>query len=321
MANTRFKGANSSERLTLSTLSDSDMFQTRHLPGTVNDADKGVSKAIIQSIPFGVSLTSASTAAKVASLVDSSPDFTLVSGREIVVYFSEANTAANPSLNFAGTGAIPIYSPNGSPVGAWLAGIWLQLKYFEVEIEGVTITRWLAMSPVASDGEVGDIKAISYMDVPDGWLECNGQAVSRTTYAALFNKYNTQLYDGTHTLLSLYGTGDGNTTFNLPDYREVALVGAGQNTTDAVLDTSGHSHDVYTVGEFKDDRLQNHSHYLETQGVTAKSYSNSGSSFGYTLQASNATSAVILANSINSGRHGDTTRTKSKGVKYIIKVL
>ena len=257
MANTRFKGANASERLTLSTLSDSDMFQTRHLPGTVNDADKGVSKSILQSVPFGVCTTASSTSAKVAALADSVPDFTLVSGREIVVYFAEANTAANPSLNFEGTGAIPIYSPNGSPVGSWLAGVWLQLKYFSVEIEGVTLSRWLAMSPVASDGEIGDIKAVSYIDIPDGWLECNGQAVSRTTYQALFNKYNTQTYDGSHTLLSLYGTGDGNTTFNLPDYREVALVGAGQNGKDSIA-----THDVYTVGQFKDDSIKSHDHAI-----------------------------------------------------------
>lgn len=311
MATTRYKGANSSERLTLSTLSDSDMFQTRHLPGTVNDADKGVSKALLQSIPFGVCSTAAGTIAKVASLVDSCPDFALVSGREIVVYFSEANIAANPSLNFEGTGAIPIYSPKGFPVGTWSAGVWLQLKYFEVEIGGTILTRWLAMSPVATDGEVGDIKAISYIDIPDGWLECNGQAVSRTTYAVLFNKYNTQKYDGTHTLLSLYGTGDGSTTFNLPDYREVALVGAGQNTKDSIA-----THDVYTVGQFKDDQLQNHLHSLYIR--SASGYSDSPNVCG----GNESTSAKFDTGYIHSSyRRGNVTRGKCKGVKYIIKVL
>ena len=306
MATTRYKGANSSERLTLSTLSDSDMFQTRHLPGTVNDADKGVSKSLLQSIPFGVCSTAAGTSAKVASLVDSCPDFALVSGREIVVYFSEANIAANPSLNFEGTGAIPIYSPKGFPVGTWSAGVWLQLKYFEVEIGGTILTRWLAMSPVATDGEVGDIKAISYIDIPDGWLECNGQAVSRTTYAVLFNKYNTQKYDGTNTLLSLYGTGDGSTTFNLPDYREVALVGAGQNSKDSIA-----THDVYTVGEFKDDCLQNHVHGLAFDGTVICGAGNYGTG------SDNIPKTVGVQNA----RYGNVTRCKSKGVKYIIKVL
>ena len=43
---------------------------------------------------------------------------------------------------------------------------------------------------------------------PVGWLECNGSAVSRTTYANLFAVIGTT-----------YGNGDGSTTFNLPDLR------------------------------------------------------------------------------------------------------
>lgn len=42
--------------------------------------------------------------------------------------------------------------------------------------------------------------------IPSGFLECDGSAVSRTTYAALFAVVGTN-----------YGVGDGSTTFNLPD--------------------------------------------------------------------------------------------------------
>lgn len=42
--------------------------------------------------------------------------------------------------------------------------------------------------------------------IPTGYLVCNGQAVSRTTYANLFAVIGTK-----------YGVGDGSTTFNLPD--------------------------------------------------------------------------------------------------------
>lgn len=51
---------------------------------------------------------------------------------------------------------------------------------------------------------------------PGGWLLCAGQAVSRTTYAALFTAIGT-----------LYGVGDGSTTFNVPDLRDRVLVGKG----------------------------------------------------------------------------------------------
>ena len=54
-------------------------------------------------------------------------------------------------------------------------------------------------------------------DVPDGWLLCNGAAVSRTTYANLFAKIGVK-----------YGSGDGSATFNLPNLDGRVL----QGTTD-----------------------------------------------------------------------------------------
>jgi microcystin-dependent protein len=44
--------------------------------------------------------------------------------------------------------------------------------------------------------------------VPTGWLFCNGQTISRTTYSDLFSVISTT-----------YGAGDGSTTFALPDLR------------------------------------------------------------------------------------------------------
>tara|TARA_S200002703_G_scaffold36695_1_gene31758 strand:- start:478 stop:1356 length:879 start_codon:yes stop_codon:yes gene_type:complete len=49
---------------------------------------------------------------------------------------------------------------------------------------------------------------------PGGWLLCYGQAVSRTTYAALFSAIGTT-----------YGSGDGSTTFNVPDLRGRVIAG------------------------------------------------------------------------------------------------
>lgn len=50
---------------------------------------------------------------------------------------------------------------------------------------------------------------------PSGYLVCNGAAVSRTAFATLFSRIGT-----------LYGTGDGSTTFNLPDLRGEFIRGA-----------------------------------------------------------------------------------------------
>ena len=52
---------------------------------------------------------------------------------------------------------------------------------------------------------VGTILPFAGSSIPSGFLACNGAAVSRTTYAALFSAIGTT-----------YGSGDGSTTFNLP---------------------------------------------------------------------------------------------------------
>ena len=58
----------------------------------------------------------------------------------------------------------------------------------------------------SSSNPVGTIIAVAYTGVPEGYMHCNGAAVSRTTYANLFNEIGTT-----------YGAGDGSTTFNLPN--------------------------------------------------------------------------------------------------------
>jgi microcystin-dependent protein len=55
---------------------------------------------------------------------------------------------------------------------------------------------------------VGTVAFFARSSAPTGWLKCNGAAISRTDYADLFDSIGTT-----------YGTGDGSTTFNLPDLR------------------------------------------------------------------------------------------------------
>ena len=57
---------------------------------------------------------------------------------------------------------------------------------------------------------------------PTGWLMCDGTAVSRTTYSALFTAISTT-----------YGVGDGSTTFNLPDMQGRVAIGAGTGRNNA----------------------------------------------------------------------------------------
>ncbi|PMZ30284.1 phage tail protein, partial [Pseudomonas sp. GW247-3R2A] len=65
----------------------------------------------------------------------------------------------------------------------------------------------------------GTIKAFGGPNVPSGWEICDGRAVSRASYATLFLAIST-----------LWGTGDGFGSFNLPDLRGRTLFGANRGT-------------------------------------------------------------------------------------------
>lgn len=60
----------------------------------------------------------------------------------------------------------------------------------------------------------GSVMDYAGTSAPEGWLLCYGQAISRSTYSALFTAIGTT-----------YGTGDGSTTFNLPDLRGRVVAG------------------------------------------------------------------------------------------------
>lgn len=73
---------------------------------------------------------------------------------------------------------------------------------------------------------LGDIKPSLQSANHGNWLLCDGQAVSRTDYAALFALIGTN-----------FGVGDGVTTFNVPDYRGKFLRGLGGNSASDIYTT------------------------------------------------------------------------------------
>jgi microcystin-dependent protein len=67
-------------------------------------------------------------------------------------------------------------------------------------------SRWI---PLTQPGQLaGTVMYMASSNAPSGYLECDGRAVSRTTYSSLFSVIGTT-----------YGVGDGTSTFNLPDLR------------------------------------------------------------------------------------------------------
>ena len=85
------------------------------------------------------------------------------------------------------------------------------------KINGVAFdgTKDITIDIIVGSNPVGTIIAVAYTGVPKGYIHCNGAAVSRTTYANLFSKIGT-----------IYGDGDGSTTFNLPNLMDRFIEGS-----------------------------------------------------------------------------------------------
>ena len=76
-------------------------------------------------------------------------------------------------------------------------------------IQNLNVSSFTAGNiPASSFCPVGSIMDFAMNSPPTGWLECDGTAISRTTYASLFSAVGTT-----------WGAGDGSSTFNLPDFR------------------------------------------------------------------------------------------------------
>lgn len=91
------------------------------------------------------------------------------------------------------------------------------------------LTKMLQTSSV-----VGEIKAYAGATVPNGWLECDGSAISRIDYPLLFDAIGT-----------LWGVGDGSTTFNLPNL--VGKVPVGYDSSQTEFNAIGKSGGTKTV--------------------------------------------------------------------------
>lgn len=113
-----------------------------------------------------------------------------------------------------------------------------------------------ASAAVVSDTlPIGTIMEWPSDTAPVNYLLCDGQAVSRTTYSLLFSKIGT-----------LYGGGDGATTFNVPNIKGRAAVGkdASQTEFDTLGETGGEKAHTLTVAEIP---AHQHSTLIKPQQV------------------------------------------------------
>lgn len=118
-----------------------------------------------------------------------------------------------------GSTAVPSLSFTNDLKTGFSRNIVNGVSQLAVSIAGTNIGNFTTAGwggSVSGNGTVpiGTVVDFAGATVPSNWYLCYGQAVSRTTYSALFAAIGTT-----------YGSGDGSTTFNLPDFRGTALFG------------------------------------------------------------------------------------------------
>lgn len=177
-------------------------------PSAVNDGTRGMMAALAMyrdDIAGAIVTSGSSTAYTVASY--SGYDSLAHMNGAMIAFTPHATNGATVTLNVDGLGAKPLRSAQGVEL---LAGTLIQTAPY-LALYNNTDAAWYLHGFYASQFNVplGSCLPFFASNVPNSSFAFPaGQAVSRTTYATLFAIFSTQ-----------YGSGDGSTTFNLPDLR------------------------------------------------------------------------------------------------------
>lgn len=216
--------------------------------------------------------------------------------------FDIANqTASNAraDINNALKALASLSSGATAPTTTYANMLWYDTGTNQIKKRNEADSAWVTLGTVddtagtflPSSGGVpsGAIQVFAMSTPPTGWLSCDGSAVSRTTYSTLYGLVGT-----------LYGSGDGSTTFNLPDLRGEFIRGwdAGRGVD------SGR-----TFGSSQTDALKSHNH------TVSWTIAEGGSGTGSRVQDYNA----AYFNNTTSSTGGTETRPRNIAMLYCIK--
>ena len=204
-----------------------------------------------------------------------------------------ANTLASATLTFSGT-----LNNISTTVFGYLSGLTENIKTsldnLSARITNLEIVGTIIMSPLL------DLQTTT----SNKYLMCNGQAVSRTTYSALFAKFG-----------ELFGVGNGSTTFNLPNYNGMFLRGMGNQIINGV--NYGNYNSTYAPDQ---DSIQNHTH--SGQAGAYLGTNNTLQSVGYMASLNYAPASYSFTNTgqMATGRINDfETKPVSIGIYYYVR--
>lgn len=142
---------------------------------------------------------------------------------------------------------------------------------------------------------VGSVLAFAGAIAPPGWFLCNGQAISRTTWANLFNLVGT-----------LYGIGDGSTTFNIPDLRQRFVLGKAASGTGSTLGGTGGTIDHTHTGP-------SHTHTGPSHTHTGPSHNHSINDSGEAIVGASGASIGLYTATGNKHFHTHTIPNTNNG--------
>lgn len=197
-------------------------FAEGQAPSTLNNSNRQVMGRIAELIAdIGSNVTVDGTATAITIAANSAFE-AYATGLRLVFRARATNTgAATLNVNFIGAKSIRKIGPDGDAelsAGDIRAGSLYEVVYSDALNSAAG--GWQLMSPTPIPAPRNDyVPTGAGMDywgdtAPAGYIFAYGQAISRTSYAALFAVYGTK-----------YGTGDGSSTFNVPDKRGRASFG------------------------------------------------------------------------------------------------
>ncbi|URZ07533.1 phage tail protein [Clostridium felsineum] len=143
-------------------------------------------------------------------------------------------------------------------------------------------------------GVSGKIEYFAQSTPPQGYLKCNGAAISRTAYPELFAAIGTY-----------YGAGDGSSTFNVPDIRGDFI---------RCLDDNRGVDLGRVLGSHQEDMMANHRH-TQTLKFTTRTYEN-GNGLKYTSGESVPDDVTYTGWDTTNNRI-DSTETRPKNTAFL----
>jgi microcystin-dependent protein len=242
----------------------------------------------------------------------------------MVCFVASFTNTTTCTLNVDGLGAVPLRIAGAveCPAGSVVSGAAYFATYRSAS------NQWVIVNGVSAT-PAGSIIAYAGTTAPNGWLLCDGSAVSRTTYAGLFAVVSTT-----------YGVGDGSTTFYVPDLRGRVIAGqddmGGSSANRLTNQTGGLDGDTLgaTGGAETNDVILTHTHTQEAQTPTFTynqvelQDTGSGANAASSIQASGGSTAVTTTADASPGTTGSAGSASAHNIvqptiilNYIIRAI